>query len=273
MQPEAMQPEAMAGYGQQYPVEHFVQYTPQLPHSNTSLINQAGQTEDMYSSTGGGSMAVSEPLAHYQNLRAFDSNMNQLNMSEVPQLEHDRSASLSDPEPEPERAYRWVQSSVEFPEEFPPVIRQVSDSGEGSTSSNDQQRAFSFVLEDPTQPNKICEKRPRSRSELDKQKEDIRELKKHGGACLSCYKMKKKCGPSTPCPQCKANKRQCIRKHAPSQQRPSQTPELDMSGSSIQDSDDVNELLETMQTPPSSKMSGIYCDLDDDCDFGGDLEL
>ncbi|KAJ5778092.1 hypothetical protein N7520_001338 [Penicillium odoratum] len=71
---------------------------------------------------------------------------------------------------------------------------------------------YDFVLEDPKNPHGYREKRFRSRVELDQQKEDIRHLKQFGGACLSCYRSKKKCGPSTPCPPCLANNRKCIRR-------------------------------------------------------------
>lgn len=271
---EVMLPEAMAEYNQRFPVQDSVQYAhPSLP--NASLINQPMQPEDLYRSTGRESMAAPgpEPMYYHQNYFAFDSNMDRLNLSELPQLERDRRASLPnpepEPEPEPERAYKWIESPMSCPKGIPPVIRQESDPAEGPSSSNDLKRPLDFIMEDPTDPNATREKRrKRTRYELDKQKEEIRQLKQYGGACVDCYRMKKKCGPSTPCPLCKASNRECIRKVSPPEHRPSHTPELDMSRSDTQDSEDVNELLETMQTPPSSKMIGIDCDIDIDCDFG-----
>ncbi|KAJ5972281.1 uncharacterized protein N7479_002199 [Penicillium vulpinum] len=62
-----------------------------------------------------------------------------------------------------------------------------------------------FVLWDPANPGKsdnIREKIPRNESELLQQREDTAALKKAGGSCMACYRAKKKCGTTTPCPPC-----------------------------------------------------------------------
>ncbi|KAJ5679308.1 hypothetical protein N7462_007552 [Penicillium macrosclerotiorum] len=68
-----------------------------------------------------------------------------------------------------------------------------------------------FVIEDPQNPLTFRERRHRSKAELETQKKCIRELKEFGGACLWCYRSKKKCGPIRSCPSCVQNKRECIR--------------------------------------------------------------
>ncbi|CAI7645546.1 unnamed protein product [Penicillium glandicola] len=62
-----------------------------------------------------------------------------------------------------------------------------------------------FVLWDPEDPEKsdnIRERIPRNNAEMQKQKQDISALKKAGGSCMACYRAKKKCGTTTPCPPC-----------------------------------------------------------------------
>ncbi|KGO78384.1 hypothetical protein PITC_068470 [Penicillium italicum] len=62
-----------------------------------------------------------------------------------------------------------------------------------------------FVFWDPADPaksDKIHEKVPRNAAELQQQREDIAALKKAGGSCMACYRAKKKCGTTTPCPPC-----------------------------------------------------------------------
>ena len=71
---------------------------------------------------------------------------------------------------------------------------------------------FEFVLEDPSKPQTFREKRHRSRHEIEKQREDIRQLKEFGGACEGCRQSKKKCSTANPCPHCVASNRECIRR-------------------------------------------------------------
>lgn len=70
---------------------------------------------------------------------------------------------------------------------------------------------FEFVVEDPTIPTSRIDRRPRSKEQLESQKEESRLLRKFGGACLWCYRSKKKCGPTSPCQPCLSNRRKCIR--------------------------------------------------------------
>lgn len=124
---------------------------------------------------------------------------------------------------------------------------------------------YDFVMEDPTNPHGYREKRVRSKGELDKQKEDIRQLKQYGGACRACYNSKKKCGPSTPCPPCLANKRECVRKEtSPSDQKSPRTSDAELSSSPILDPR-VFEILDTMDPNPwelIGSIDGSYCDIE-----------
>lgn len=69
-------------------------------------------------------------------------------------------------------------------------------------------------MEYPQSPNSHRERRIRTNSDLEQQKLDSRLLKEFGGACIWCYRSKKKCRPMNPCPPCKSNKRKCIRDHS-----------------------------------------------------------
>ena len=73
---------------------------------------------------------------------------------------------------------------------------------------------LNFIIEDPSQSQSFRERKPRSKLDLEKQKEDIRQLKQFGGACLWCYRSKKKCGAADTCPLCLVNGRKCIRNSA-----------------------------------------------------------
>ncbi|KAJ5169452.1 uncharacterized protein N7500_002235 [Penicillium coprophilum] len=72
-----------------------------------------------------------------------------------------------------------------------------------------------FVSWDPADPgrsDKIREKVPRNKAEIQQQKEDIAALKKAGGSCMACYRAKKKCGTTTPCSPCSSKgNRICFR--------------------------------------------------------------
>lgn len=71
-----------------------------------------------------------------------------------------------------------------------------------------------FIIEDPTQRSTYHEKRVRSREDLAKQKQDSHNLKVSGGACVWCYRSKKKCDASSVCHPCRTGKRRCIRDSA-----------------------------------------------------------
>jgi hypothetical protein len=71
-----------------------------------------------------------------------------------------------------------------------------------------------FIIEDPTRRSTYHEKRVRSREDLAKQKQDSHDLKVSGGACVWCYRSKKKCDASSVCHPCRTGKRRCIRDSA-----------------------------------------------------------
>ena len=73
---------------------------------------------------------------------------------------------------------------------------------------------FEFVAEDPTTAPARPDKTPRSKDDLEKQKQENKVLREFGGACLWCYRSKKRCGPVRPCPSCVTNCRKCIRNSA-----------------------------------------------------------
>ncbi|KAJ5280853.1 hypothetical protein N7478_006225 [Penicillium angulare] len=135
-------------------------------------------------------------------------------------------------------------------------------------SASEPPMRYQFIPEDPTNPHTYHEKRPRSRTELDKQKEDIRQLKEYGGACNRCYKSKKKCGPSTPCPPCRANKRECIRREPPiSGHKEIHISDAEISTSPSVVSQVVGEILDFLQPGPWEpqlipSIDGTYCDVD-----------
>ncbi|KAJ5202694.1 hypothetical protein N7449_004773 [Penicillium cf. viridicatum] len=72
-----------------------------------------------------------------------------------------------------------------------------------------------FIFWDPADPaksDKIHEKIPLTQAELEQQREDTAALKRAGGSCMVCYRAKKKCGTTTPCPPCSSKgNRICFR--------------------------------------------------------------
>ncbi|KAJ5101704.1 hypothetical protein NUU61_003926 [Penicillium alfredii] len=72
-------------------------------------------------------------------------------------------------------------------------------------------RPFNFLIEDPKTSRYHREKIPRSQADRESQRENIRLLKGSGGACLWCYRSKKRCGLSNPCLSCTSTRRKCIR--------------------------------------------------------------
>lgn len=72
---------------------------------------------------------------------------------------------------------------------------------------------FRIIMEDPANSKSYREKVIRTDEERAQQKEDGRRLKEIGGACISCYQSKKKCGLGNPCPPCKRSDKECIRKY------------------------------------------------------------
>lgn len=91
-----------------------------------------------------------------------------------------------------------------------------------------------IIFEDPPNSKSYSEKLIRTERERAQQKEDARRLKEIGGACISCYRSKKKCGLGNPCTLCKGSGKECVRKYpgssSPSPSRSSRaqpsTPEL-----------------------------------------------
>ncbi|CAI7599057.1 unnamed protein product [Penicillium viridicatum] len=72
-----------------------------------------------------------------------------------------------------------------------------------------------FIFWDPADPaksDKIHEKIPLTQAEVQRQREDTAALKRAGGSCMVCYRAKKKCGTTTPCPPCSSKgNRICFR--------------------------------------------------------------
>ncbi|KAJ5606043.1 hypothetical protein N7510_008824 [Penicillium lagena] len=69
-----------------------------------------------------------------------------------------------------------------------------------------------IIIEDPREnPRGYRERRIRSKVDVEKQKENTRLLKMFGGACLWCYRSKKRCEPANTCRSCASNRRKCIR--------------------------------------------------------------
>ncbi|KAJ5324408.1 hypothetical protein N7476_003008 [Penicillium atrosanguineum] len=71
-----------------------------------------------------------------------------------------------------------------------------------------------IIIEDPTHPGTYREKKHRSREDLAKQKQASHDLKVSGGACVWCYRSKKKCDASPVCHPCRSGNRKCIRDSA-----------------------------------------------------------
>jgi hypothetical protein len=108
----------------------------------------------------------------------------------------------------------------------PAAAHQYTSSIEPSSECN-----FKFMMEDPSDSNSYSEKLIQTKEERAQQKEDGRLLKTEGGACISCYKSKKKCGLGSPCPLCKRSGKECVRRYPGSSESSSSssqpsTPEL-----------------------------------------------
>ncbi|KAJ5375006.1 hypothetical protein N7517_007012, partial [Penicillium concentricum] len=113
-----------------------------------------------------------------------------------------------------------IDSMMEFttiedqPQSFISSASSKSGPSTSPSSSNDSRTYTSTEHErarsahsSETQPStgpsdKIREKVPRDKAEIQQQKEDTAALKKAGGSCMACYRAKKKCGTTTPCPPC-----------------------------------------------------------------------
>lgn len=91
------------------------------------------------------------------------------------------------------------------------VGRATSDTATFITRSPTPEGELKIIMEDPQNGHLHREKRIRTQEELDSQKEGMRVLKDNGGACLACYRSKKRCGPGDPCPPCAARNRECVR--------------------------------------------------------------
>lgn len=92
-----------------------------------------------------------------------------------------------------------------------PIGRATSDAVNCTASSSSSEGELNIIFEDPQNGQLHREKRIRTQEELDSQKEGMRVLKDNGGACVACYKSKKRCGPGEPCPPCAARNRECVR--------------------------------------------------------------
>lgn len=117
--------------------------------------------------------------------------------------------------------YSWSSSTSQYQctqHSSDGITRGYSHAFSASSSeqklSSSPEPALNIVIEDPNTGQCYRERRIRTRTELDKQKETVKRLKKAGGACLWCYRNKKKCGPSNPCPPCIEIPRVCIRNPA-----------------------------------------------------------
>ncbi|KAI9933036.1 hypothetical protein MW887_009290 [Aspergillus wentii] len=111
----------------------------------------------------------------------------------------------------------YPQSFVEHQGKVSPSNDQSNSRGVSSSPTPGLEPGYSegsdlnIVIEDPKSPNGYREKRMRTKKDAVKQKEESRLLKESGGACLWCYRKKKKCGPIHPCPLCTSTGRRCIR--------------------------------------------------------------
>lgn len=94
----------------------------------------------------------------------------------------------------------------------PPHPGQISPVlGNGTEASQASYRKFEFVYEDPSAGPCPRKRQKRSREDIDIQKISVEKLKIFGGACLWCYRTKKKCGTDNICTQCVASHRVCVR--------------------------------------------------------------
>ncbi|CAL5874759.1 uncharacterized protein PFLUO_LOCUS9060 [Penicillium psychrofluorescens] len=97
------------------------------------------------------------------------------------------------------------------------------------------------IIEDPREnPRGHRERRIRSEVDLEKQKENTRLLKMFGGACLWCYRSKKRCEPANTCRSCALNRRKCIR----------ESSQLSLFGPTVELSAD-DDLAAFLLSPPS----------------------
>ncbi|KAJ5567305.1 hypothetical protein N7535_006611 [Penicillium sp. DV-2018c] len=92
----------------------------------------------------------------------------------------------------------------------PPVHTQHVRSGSTPVG---KVRNYTFIHYDPLDPNKHepCEKVSRDPDDLVQQRVDAAALKKVGGACEWCRRMKKKCDTGRPCRHCRSKNRPCDR--------------------------------------------------------------
>lgn len=135
-------------------------------------------------------------------------------------LQNSRScSSLTDHQPARSQRSQnsWQSTTIEH--EFTPgVSEEIYEFRHYAFAPQDHVSAlpssdasFEIVFEDPLNPQYFREKRVRSRSEIEKQKDGIRLLKEFGGSCVWCFRSKKRCGPAHPCQSCAKGGRKCIR--------------------------------------------------------------
>ncbi|KAJ5815127.1 hypothetical protein N7474_006904 [Penicillium riverlandense] len=87
-----------------------------------------------------------------------------------------------------------------------------SSTGGAQEASPPAGSSLHVIFEDPREnPRGHRERRIRSKIDVEKQKENTRLLKMFGGACLWCYRSKKRCQPADTCRSCVLNLRKCIR--------------------------------------------------------------
>lgn len=128
-----------------------------------------------------------------------------------------RNAASVEPEPSPEVTSNpslKSSNSLESCSHIPPTDEELELKAkhiEDHKETPGPVKTYEFVAEDPTIPTSRSDRKPRSKEELEQQKEEVQLLRKFGGACLWCYRSKKKCGPASPCPPCQVNRRKCIR--------------------------------------------------------------
>ncbi|KAJ5226158.1 hypothetical protein N7468_007383 [Penicillium chermesinum] len=137
----------------------------------------------------------------------------------LPSIETPTTTNLIASTEHPERRacspYYW-----DFPETINSMRRAIQ--GEEPSSSEQIEHPGSkrnymdltFILEKPSEKPSPPERQKRSRLEIDRQKRSIAKLKEFGGACLWCYRSKKRCGPEDICSQCSSSRRTCVRNPA-----------------------------------------------------------
>ncbi|EAW10554.1 uncharacterized protein ACLA_050260 [Aspergillus clavatus NRRL 1] len=87
----------------------------------------------------------------------------------------------------------------------------TKDGHEGLASANSQE--LNIVLEDPRILSQHRKRRLRSKREFDQAKQDNQLIRTLGGACIWCYRKKKRCGTVVACLTCQKLGLQCIRKY------------------------------------------------------------